>query len=92
MSAVAVGALVRPVGDDLRNAFFRVAEITRNGWARCYCVAYSDGTRTTPEVRSRPKFRTRELAIVVALPCPPNNKVRQAPQGALSVPHGSTSI
>ena len=62
------GDLVRPIGDDLRNAFFRVAEITRNGWASCYCVAYADGTRTSPEVRSRPKFRVRELAVVAALP------------------------
>lgn len=63
-----IGALVRPIGDDLCNAFFRVAEITRNGWASCYCVAYADGTRTTPEGRSRPKFRVRTLAVVDALP------------------------
>lgn len=73
MTAVAVGSLVRPVGDDFRNAFFRVAEITRNGWARCYCVARADGTRTTPEGRSRPNFRTRELAVVDALPGQPND-------------------
>lgn len=74
MSAVAVGALVRPVGDDLRNAFFRVSEITRNGWARCYCVAYADGTRTTPEARNRPKFRTKSLAVVSALPLEPKGQ------------------
>ena len=70
--AIAPGALVRPIGDDLRNAFFRVAAVTRNGWAHCYCVAYADGTRTTVEGRSRPKFRTTELSLVPALPANPN--------------------
>ena len=89
-AALTVGALVRPVGDDLRNAFFRVAEITRNGWARCYCVAYADGVRTTPEGRSRPKFRTRTLAVVDVLPSAPlpffgHFEHRGFPDGAASV-------
>jgi len=44
-SDIRPGQLVRPVGDDLSYAFFRVRRVKRDGWALCRCVARADGTR-----------------------------------------------
>ncbi len=69
MSVLQTSDLVRPIGDDLRNAFFRVLAVSRNGWATCVCVAYADGQRPwCSDYSFTPKFRVRELKRVDALP------------------------
>lgn len=69
-SAISAGVLIRPKGDDERNAFFRVLAVTRNGWAKCVCVAYADGQRPWSDESTRytPKFRVSELKPVETLP------------------------
>lgn len=59
------GDVVRPIGDDLRNAVFEVVRVERGGWVKCHCVMYADGSRPS---RMFPRhgfsFRVGRLAKV----------------------------